>query len=357
MKLQKVLFIFLIPLIIYRYFSSLPKYNDGDLLKIKTTIYSEPIQYDNYQYLKINNLKVYLSKYPEVVYGDRLEIIGRVNQDKLIVNTYEILEKERGLFSNFRNRILKFYKENLPEPYSSLVSGIVLGSKSMPDDFWEKLKTTGTAHVVVASGTNISLLVSFLLSSLTIFIKRRFAVFITTAGILFYVFLSGFDAPIVRASIMAGFLFLAQIKGRVVESFKLLILTLMVMLVFKPYWLNDLGFILSFTATASIMLFSSKIEILFKKLPRIIKENVVVTLSAQIGVLPILYSTFGQFNLWSIIVNPLVLWVTPYIMAFGSLAGVLSLFVPLVARLILSVIFPFLYYFNFVVDSFSLLSI
>lgn len=352
MKLQKIIFLLLIVLVIFKFFNSLPKYKNGDKVKITTTVYSEPIQYERYQYLKINGLKVYLQKYPEVNYGDRIEVIGRVEGTTLKGVTFKVSEKEVGYFSNFRNNLVSFYKSSLPEPYSSLVAGITLGSKNMPSDFWEKLKLTGTAHIVVASGTNISLLTSFLLLASSLFIKRKHAVFITLTGIVFYCFLAGFDAPIVRASIMASILFFAQTKGKIVDSFKLLVFSGLIMLIFKPEWITDIGFLLSFSATGSIIVFGKRIDEYLKRVPSLFRESISTSLSAQIGVMPILFVTFGQFNLFSVIINPLVLWVVPIIMTLGGLSALLSLVVPDIASLILFVLFPVLYYFEFVLSFF-----
>ena len=353
MKLQKIAFLILFILVISRYFLTLPKFRSGDKVKITTTLYSEPIIYDKYQYVKFKGLKIYLQKYPEISYGDRLEITGRVDNDKLVDVSFNILEKESVLFSSFRNKIISFYKSSLPEPYSSLLSGITLGSKNMPEAFWEKLKSTGTAHVVVASGTNVTLLTSFLTLALTLFFKRRIAVFTSIAGIIFYLFLSGFDAPIVRASVMSILIVVAQINGRVVESFKILIFTALVMLLIYPQWINDLGFLLSFTATLGIILFEKRINEKVKFLPNLLRESLSSSLSAQIGVIPILLVTFGQFNILSLIINPLILWTVPVIMVFGASCAVLSFIVPFISRMMLFVLFPVLYYFDFILNLFS----
>jgi competence protein ComEC len=348
------LIIFLILLLIFRIFYSPKSFKNGDNIKITTTIRSEVIQYDKYQYLKFKGLKIYLPKYPEVIYGDRVEIVGEIESNRLKVKSFNIQKSaENNLFLRFRHRLITFYKSSLPEPYSSLVAGIVLGSKNMPSEFWEKLKLTGTAHIVVASGTNITLLTSFLISSLTLFIKRKNAVFITGAGIILYLFLSGFDAPLVRASIMAGIVFLAQIKGKVIETFKVLIITAILMLIIMPEWITDLGFLLSFVASGSIIVFGKRLEKYVSRFPNVFKESLVTTISAQIGVLPILYLTFGQFNIASFIINPLVLWITPHVMVLGALGGIIGLIVPIFGKFILFVLFPLLYYFVQVIEIFN----
>jgi len=354
MKFLSISIFILISLIFVRYFSTRPVYENGDNIRITSRVYSEPIIYDRQQYLKLQGLKMYLPKYPEVIYGDRVQVTGKVENGKLVNPKLEKLETEdKNILFNLRLKLISFYKASLPEPYSSLVAGITIGSKNMPENFWERLKKTGTAHVVVASGTNVTMTASFLIAVLTYFFKRRLAIWITLVGILGYVVISGFDAPIIRAGIMGSILLLGQEKGRLVNSWRLLIYSAGIMLLIKPIWITDLGFILSFVATMSLMLFQKRIDSKLKFVPNILREGLSTSLAAQIGVAPIIYASFGQFNILSPIINALILWTVPYIMIFGAIGGIVGLVVPLVGRLILFILFPLLLWFTKVLEIFS----
>ncbi|MEK7168883.1 MAG: ComEC/Rec2 family competence protein [Patescibacteria group bacterium] len=352
MKFQSISFIFLILLILLRFYSSRPVYKNGNFVKITSKVYSEPIIYDTKQYLKIQGLKVYLPKYPEIVYGDKIEIRGQVIGDRLVNPELIEIQDSRFKIYDLRSKIIDFYKQSLPEPYSSLVSGIVIGSKNMPESFWEKLKQTGTAHVVVASGTNVTMTIGFLIGILTNFLKRRTAIWITLVGILGYVTISGFDAPIVRAGIMGSILLLGQSGGKVANTWRILIYSGILMLLIKPVWISDLGFILSFVATTSILIFQKRIDNYLKVIPNLLREGLSTSLAAQIGVAPIIFITFGQFNILSPIINALVLWTIPYIMVIGALGGIVGLIVPLVGRLMLFILFPLLWYFTKIISIF-----
>ncbi|MBU0768403.1 MAG: ComEC/Rec2 family competence protein, partial [Proteobacteria bacterium] len=62
-------------------------------------------------------------------------------------------------------KLLEFYKNAFPSPHSSLVAGVVIGSKEgISGNFWESLKNSGTLHVVVASGMNVTLVAGFLMT-------------------------------------------------------------------------------------------------------------------------------------------------------------------------------------------------
>ena len=126
-----------------------------------------------------------------------------------------------------------------------------------------------------------------------------------------------------------------------------------IMLMLNPGYLGNLGFILSFTATASLMLFESKVRSLIYFVPRIFREGLSTSLAAQIGVAPILFYNFGELNLLSPLINALVLWTIPYITIIGAIGGVMGLAVPLIGRLILFAIYPLTEYFVFVVSIFN----
>ncbi len=344
----------LIFLIIFRYISTRPIYHNGDRVRITSTVYSDPVIYPGTQYVKIAGLKVYLPIFPEVSYGDRVVVEGIVENGKLTDPELISVKSHQGLASGIRNKIIDFYKKVLPQPMSGLMAGVTLGSKgALTPDFYDQTKLTGVAHVVVASGTNVTFVVSFLMGVLTLFLSRKKAIVFVIVGIVLYLFLSGFDAPLVRAAIMSGFLFLSQETGRLVAGWRVFFLAAGLMLVYNPNWITDIGFILSFVSTGSLMLFEKRVRAKLSKVPEILKEGLSTSLAAQIGVAPILFVTFGQFNIWSPLINALVLWTVPYIMVLGSIAGVLGLTVPALGRLTLLLSYPLLWWFVEIVKLFN----
>lgn len=356
--MRYILWFFLISLIIFRYFSTRPIYKDGDHVRVTTQVLSDPKSFGKYQFFSACGLKVYLPAFPQIYYGDKIVldgVVGRGVNGRELKDAKLISVDSLSVFgSGIRKKIIDFYQKNLPEPTSGLVSGIVLGSKtSLSYDFWQKTKDVGVSHIVVASGTNITFIVSFIFSASALYVSRRKTILIVIISIILYLFVSGFEPPLIRAALMAVITFGVQSRGRLVAAWKVLFLTAGIMLVIEPDWLTDLGFVLSFASLASIMAFGGKLSKFFKKLPKIIRESFSTTLSAQAGVAPILFFTFGQFNLLSPIVNILVLWTVPAIMILGSLGGVVGLIVPIFGKLILYVSYPLTWWFVKIVELFS----
>ncbi|MBU0569858.1 ComEC/Rec2 family competence protein, partial [Patescibacteria group bacterium] len=239
--------VFLVGLRIVFHFHNQPSYIDGTRVKISGRVTSEPIRYETSQRVFLQGFKFYLPLYPEINYGDEIVVEGVVDGDKLKDVRLSGTEKSGGMLYILRNRLIDFYQESLPSTHSALVAGVTIGSKaSIPTEFWEKLKTSGTVHVVVASGMNVTLVAGFLMSALILFIPRRRAIPLALVGIWSYAILSGFDAPIIRAAVMGSIAFGAQEIGRLYFAWRALVLSALAMLLLKPEWIIDLGFILSF---------------------------------------------------------------------------------------------------------------
>lgn len=349
-----LLLIFLIFVIFVRYFSTRPVYKEGQRLRVSGVVREEPLRFSYYQKISLAHLKVYLPNFPEIDYGDKAVVEGTVKKGELANAVLVSREETRGFLSGFRKSVVEFFQRSLPEPHASLVAGISLGAKgSLPKDFWESLRKTGTAHVVVASGMNVSIVASFLIEFLVLLMKRRKAVILALTGIWAYTFISGFEAPIIRAAIMGTIAFSAQELGRLYSAWRALVLTGLMMLIIVPEWITDLGFALSFVATASILVFQSRIDKFFSFVPKLIRGDFSTTLAAQIGVTPILFVTFGQFNILSPVINVLILWTVPLITILGMAGGLAGLIVPVLGKLILLLSLPLTTWFIGIVKIFS----
>lgn len=322
---------------VFYYQSHQASYPDGTKIRINKKLTYEPIRYPNSQYFRLSGYKIYLPAYPEVFYGDFVSIEGVVSEDVLKSPALVTLKENRGVLYTLRKNTLSFFEKNLPHPHSALVAGMTIGSKSgLGQEFWETLKKTGTAHVVVASGMNVTLVARFLIAVLLLVLPRRKALPLALVGIWTYAVFSGFDAPIIRAAVMGSITFTAQELGRIYYAWRSLVLSAAGMLLIRPEWAVDLGFILSFAATASLMLFERKVYRMISKVPKVFREDISTSLAAQVGVAPILLAFFGQFNLLSPLINAAILWTVVPITVIGFFAGAVGLiFEPLGAAVLL----------------------
>jgi ComEC/Rec2-related protein len=350
--LKYIIWISLIIIFLFRFISTRPNFKNGQVLKITGQLYSEPNTSGKSISFNLSGITIFTSIDNDIHYGDRVVVTGKVENNKII--NAKVIETKRStnVFIDIRKKIIDFYNSCLTEPYSSLIAGIVIGAKSnLPRNFSNKLKSTGTSHVVVASGMNVTIVGEFILSLALLKLKRQKAVVITILFIWFYTLIAGFEAPIIRAAIMASIAFTAQALGKVGNTFRYTLLTGLIMLIIVPRWITDVGFLLSFSTTLSIILFQSKIDNLLKFIPNIIRQDFSTSLAAQIGSAPIIIYFFGNFNILSPLINTAVLWTISPVMLIGGVSGILSFVSPAIAKPVLLLSYPLLVWFVRIVTS------
>jgi ComEC/Rec2-related protein len=297
-------------------------------------------------------------------FGDCLQITGRITSCpqpsktkycllNSVVSTYQPSVKFVFLkkLSQVRQKLSNFYLQNLPYPYADLLSGIVLGvKKDLDEQFYNQLRQTGALHIIVASGFNLTVSAEKPAIFLAYLIGRTPALIIGIIIIWFYVFLVGWQPPVVRAGLMLTTIFFAQLLGRKFYQWRALIFVVWLMLMVKPDLVASISFQLSFAALLGIMLGG----IVFKKIKNvpILGKDLSETISAQFMVAPIIAYHFGRLSLLAPITNALILPLVPYI-TVGGISALLGSFLPFVGRFVLIVLYPFLWWSVKVVRWFS----
>lgn len=263
-----------------------------------------------------------------------------------------------GLF-RLKNYALETVYRLFPDPEASLLAGILLGVDSgLPNDLQQAFKDTGTSHIIAISGFNISIIAAIFLSLFgRVFGERRGAVF-AGIGIAFYTLLVGADAAVVRAAVMGITALFARHFGRRQDGLVTLFAAAAVMNLYNPYYLQDVGFQLSFFATLGLILYSEPLAGLTNRLlsefnlqpataqktSALITDFFLLTLAAQITTLPIMAYQFDRLSLISFIANPFILPAQPAVMILGGLADILGMiFLPL-GQLTAFIAWPFVAY-------------
>ena len=237
----------------------------------------------------------------------------------------------------------------LPEPHASLLNGILLGVKldHVTTHFYESLKTVGLIHIVVLSGMNITMLSAIVLNTIVPIVGRRYAMILTIFVIIGFIFFVGLEPPIVRATIMGILSLVGLLFGRKTIALYTLFLSSIILIIVFPEWLTSISFQLSFGATLGIILFG-KLEKVEKNqesgiknsisvipvktgiqkdrywIPTFvgmtydyIKEELRISLAAQIFTVPIIFFYFRQISFVAPIANILVAWLIAPIMILG----------------------------------------
>lgn len=235
----------------------------------------------------------------------------------------------------FSHEVAFVIKQYLPEPHASVLNGITWGlplKKSL--QVYDVFMRAGLLHLVVASGANIAIL-----SGTILFFFQRFGKYISllilTLVIGIYVYIVGFEAPIIRASIMSIFTFVSLMFGRRTISLYVLIFTAICIGVILPNMITSVSFLLSFSASFGILLFGQSIHA--EKKRTVISEFIAElrpSLAASLFTAPIIWWHFKQISCIAPISNVLVSFMIAPVMLIGMMLTIFGYIFPFVAKLI-----------------------
>jgi competence protein ComEC len=256
----------------------------------------------------------------------------------------------------FKSRAHRIVLSLLPEPHASLLAGILLGiEQGMPPELVDAFEVTGTSHIVAISGFNLTLVAGVFAGFARRYFRRRGEMILALLGLWAYVLLVGASAAVLRAGVMSSLLLLARREGRPVHGPTSLAAAVLLLSLWQPSMIWDVGFQLSFFATLGMMLYVPPLTRLADRLLRrlmdaeraerflsMLNEGLIVTLAVQIATLGIMLGRFRRLSLISQLTNVLILPVQPFIMGFGGAALLVGLVMLPVGRIVAAFAWVFL---------------
>lgn len=296
---------------------------------------------------------VKLSNSPEITRGDKITIKGSLSEGfgpyigsfyrPKLVQISESTVQNPALVT--RDRFSNLIRRHIPSPEVDLALGYLLGARrALPASLIETLRFTGLTHIVVASGYNLSVLVG--LSRKLFGRLSRFAALLGSALLIVcFIAITGLSPSMSRAGLVSGLSLIAWYFGRRWHPARILLLAAAITLTVNPYYIVDLGWLLSFASFAGVILVGPLLTKYFygQTKPNFIAATVLETIAAQLVCLPILIFFFGNIAIISVVPNILVLPTIPYTMLLTFLTGVFS-FLPFMASIIGSITQLLLHY-------------
>ena len=331
----------------------------GTDVTISGTILRDPDESNGKYNLKLANLKIKLPDHTEqnltgtifvqvnnknLQRSDTITACGKLSTGfgSYLAALYrpDLIEISRGspgdVFLTIRNFFADKIKQYIPEPESGLALGYLLGQKSGVDKtVAETLQLIGLTHIIVASGAHLSTLTGF---SRKLFGKiSRFASFLVAiSATLFFIGITGLSASMLRAGLVTGLSLLLWYFGREIHPLRLIILVAAATLIYDPFYITDLAWLLSFFSFSAILVAAPAIgRFLYgkDKKPNFVSSTLIASFAAALFTAPILLYFFGQMSFISIFANLLILPTVSIVMGLTFVTGIFALFCPPLAWL------------------------
>lgn len=294
--------------LVYFYGEKLPEINDVIWVKnlnLRSPADSPPeLQYFN-KYLKSLNIRY-------------TAFIGE--------KSFEITANNQGMFPAKQARAFnKYLNKRIQSTFktprtSAFLRGLLLGDKSGFTLYdYDAFKESGSVHIVSVSGFHVMLL----LGIANIFLKKLPKIIrdlTTFVFLIFLVLVTGCTPSVIRAAVMVMIAILSVYFLRDSSSENALYIVALCLIIHNRYIINNVSFVLSFTATYGIVKCYSALNSFSLAIPEFIRSPVCATISAQLGVFPAMMLYFGTTSIYSVIPNIIISFVVPMLFVIAPLA-------------------------------------
>ncbi len=247
-----------------------------------------------------------------------------------------ILVKDLFYYSDaVRSKILAGLKEaQFKSVELNVLAALILGQQQdISQDIVRDYQMAGAVHILSVSGLHVGFIVLFLRFILKYLPKTKWINYFKLAFILLvlwgFAFIAGLSPSVIRSVTMFSFVAIGLHLKRKTNMFHTLLVSLLLILLFEPSFLFDVGFQLSYLALFFILWIQPLLGAIWEPEHKITKyfwDIITVSFAAQIGTLPISIYYFHQFPGLFFVTNLIIIPFLSFIMASGLLLMILLLF-------------------------------
>jgi competence protein ComEC len=206
----------------------------------------------------------------------------------------------------------------------ALVPALVDGDDGgLGDEVAADFRTAGLTHLLAVSGTNLTLIVGFLVVvARWCGVRARGLVAVGLVGVVGFVLLARTEPSVLRAAVMGSVALVAMGTAGRERGTRALGVAVLVLLLVDPWLSRSPGFALSVCATTGILVLAPPWrDALTRWLPRWVAEAIAVPLAAQLACTPLVAAISGQVSLVAVGANMAVAWAVGPATVLGFLGG------------------------------------
>lgn len=224
-----------------------------------------------------------------------------------------------------RTRFAAAAREALPAGQAAILPGLVLGdTAAVAATTTAEFRTAGLTHLTAVSGANVTIVCGAVLLSARLIGPRSAAALAASALVVFVIVVQP-TASVLRAAVMGAIALLAVVSARRRQGIPVLAATVISLMVFAPQLAVNVGFALSVSATAALIVIAPiwSATLVARGCPKPLADAVGIALAAQLVTAPLVAAISGQLSLVAVIANLVVAPVIPPITVLGTAAAAL----------------------------------
>ena len=244
--------------------------------------------------------------YQKYLYNNGIYKVGTVNK-------IEIVKKNINILNNLKSSLSKRFSFN---PYLKL---FILGDKKGINESYNYYKDIGVAHLLAISGMHVGVFVS-IMRKLLFFLSKKSQNKIISIVLLFYAFLTGFTASILRVVVFFIINSINKDYDFKLSRMKVFLLSLYLLILINPFFITNVGFLYSFACFFTMIIINKYLH------KNYFKNLFIITFYMTLFTLPITVSLNYEINLMVFVSNFLLIPFVSYILFPFALVTVLFKF-------------------------------
>ena len=264
------------------------------------------------------------------------------------ISNVEVLDEFRvNVFENFKLKAKDLLDTTLSENYSSIAYGMLFGEDEfIKDKISDVYQNAGISHLLAVSGLHVGFVILLLSIIFSLcHIDDRLSSIILILVLFLYVIVCDFTSSVVRAFIMTSCMLMAKVFGKPYDGLSSLGCACIIILLFSPLSIFTVGFQLSFMAVLGILLLNPILSRVFSKfLFEQFASSLSLSLSASIGIMPIMAINFNKISILSVFTNMIVIPIASIAFMLLFITVIVSMIIPSISVIIV----PFEYIMRFV---------
>ena len=284
-----------------------------------------PYQFDYAAYLKNQNIfhQVFLN-----------------NNDFIVLSHHE---NWNSFWYSVQNKLIDSYAiHHFDSKTNAILNSLLFGQRKLLDQ--ETLATysnAGIIHILAISGLHVGIIYLLLLTLFKPFHRikngKLLALILTLVFLWSFAIITGLSASVTRSVTMFSVIAIGNYLNRNSNIYNTIAFSALLLLLFNPNFIFDVGFQMSYAAVLAIVSLNPIFHYFHFSNSKIIKFFIdlsLVSIAAQIGVLPLSLYYFNQFPILFLIANIVVIPLTILILWIGITTLILNALLPKLSILV-----------------------